>query len=131
MYPDCSENPGVAAAPGSSLFFGPDRRTSALDETLVNGTAPRAFEFNAAPGGYHSVLLVPMLFALAEERKGRGDDLIVAYVIGVETEMRLARAVNACDDENGDSARMLGVFATAASASSSSSLVRSGRQRHS
>jgi hypothetical protein len=59
-----------------------------------------------------------MLFALAEDRKGRGDDLIAAYVIGVETEMRLARAVNARDDDNAwHPASMLGISATAAAAS--------------
>jgi hypothetical protein len=110
------KTPGVATAPGSSLIFGTDRRTSALDATLVNGTASHALEFSAAPGRQHSVALVPMLFALAEERKGRGDDLIAAHVIGVETEMRLARAVNAHHDAGWHPAGMLGIVATAAAA---------------
>jgi 2-methylcitrate dehydratase PrpD len=109
--------PGVAAAPGSSLIFATDRRTSALDATLVNGAASHALEFSAAPGGHHSVPLVPMLFALAEDRKGRGDDLIAAYVVGVETEMRLARAVNPRDDNAWHPASTFGIFATAAAAS--------------
>src|SRR6202022_476782 len=62
-----------------------------------------------------SVPLVPMLFALAEERRGRGDDLIAAYVIGAETEMRLARAVE-CDG-GWHPASTLGTLAAAAAAS--------------
>lgn len=109
--------PGVVTAPGASLIFGTDRRTSALDATLVNGTASHALDFGnfGATPGRHSVPLVSMLFALAEERKGRGDALIAAYVIGVETETRLARAVD-CDG-GWQLASTLGTLAAAAAAS--------------
>jgi 2-methylcitrate dehydratase PrpD len=110
--------PGVATAPGPSLIFGTDRRTSALDATLVNGTASRALDLDDLGdtlGGLQSVPLVPMLFALAEERRGRGDDLIAAYVIGTETEMRLARAVD--HDKGWHPASALGTLAAAAAAS--------------
>jgi 2-methylcitrate dehydratase PrpD len=110
--------PGVATAPGPSLIFGTERRTSALDATLVNGTASHALDFGNfgdTLGGHQSVPLVSMLFALAEERKGRGDDLIAAYVIGVETEIRLARAVE-CDG-GWHPASALGTLAAAAAAS--------------
>jgi 2-methylcitrate dehydratase PrpD len=108
---------GVATAPGPSLIFGTDRRTSALDATLVNGTASHALDFGNFSGtpGHHSVPLVSMLFALAEERKGRGDDLIAAYVIGLETKIRLARAVE-CDG-GWRPASTLGTLAAAAAAS--------------
>jgi 2-methylcitrate dehydratase PrpD len=109
--------PGVATAPGPSLIFGTDRRTSALDATLVNGTASHALDFGnfGATPGHHSVPLVSMLFALAEERKDRGDDLIAAYVIGAETEIRLARAVE-CDG-GWHPASALGTLAAAVAAS--------------
>ena len=109
--------PGVVTAPGASLIFGTDRRTSALDATLVNGTASHALDFGnfGATPGRHSVPLVSMLFALAEERKGRGDALIAAYVIGVETETRLARAVD-CDG-GWQLASTLGTLTAAAAAS--------------
>lgn len=109
--------PGVVTASGASLIFGTDRRTSALDATLVNGTASHALDFGnfGATPGHHSVPLVSMLFALAEERKGRGDALIAAYVIGAETEMRLARAVE-CDG-GWHPASALGTLAAAAAAS--------------
>lgn len=89
--------PGVASAPGPSLVFGSDRRTSALDATFVNGTASHALDFDdfsGALGGHHSVPLVPALLALAEERRLPGARVVTAYVVGVEAETRLARAVN-------------------------------------
>ncbi len=109
--------PGVATAPGPSLVFGTDRRTSALDATLVNGTASHALDFGnfGATPGHHSVPLVAMLFALAEERKGRGDDLIAAYVIGLETEIRLVRAAD--HDKGWRPVSTLGTLAAAAAAS--------------
>lgn len=115
------KTPGVATAPGSSLIFGTDRRTSALDAALVNGTASHALDFDDVSGtlgGHHSVPLVSMLFALAEERAFGGEDLIAAYVIGVETEIRLARAVNFHHYDKGwHPTATLGVFGGAAAAS--------------
>ena len=91
------KTPGIATAPGRSLIFGTARRTSALDAALVNGTASHALDFDdfsGTLGGHHSVPLVTALLALAEERGATGEAFIAAYVIGVETEIRLARAVN-------------------------------------
>ena len=109
--------PGVATAPGLSLIVGTDRRTSALDATLVNGAASHALDLDGMPGGHHRVPIVSMLFALAEERKGRGDDLIAAYVIGIETETRLATALDFHDDKGRHPAFTLGTFAAAGAAS--------------
>jgi 2-methylcitrate dehydratase PrpD len=89
--------PGVAEGPGQSLIFGTDRRTSALDAALVNGTASHALDyddFSSVFGGHQSVPLVAPLLALAEERKLSGERLVLAYMVGVETEIRLARAVH-------------------------------------
>lgn len=89
--------PGIASSPGASLILGTDRRTSALDATLVNGTASHALDyddFSGVLGGHQSVPLVAALFAVAEERKAGGMQVLLAYLVGVETEIRLARAVN-------------------------------------
>ncbi len=89
--------PGVGTSPGGSLILGTDRRTSALDATLVNGTAAHALDFDdfcATLGGHQSVPLVPALFAVAEERKLSGLHVLTAYIVGVETELRIARGVN-------------------------------------
>jgi 2-methylcitrate dehydratase PrpD len=88
---------GIGGAPGSSLVFGTDRRTSALDATLINGTASHALDyddFSGVLGGHQSVPLVAALFAIGEARHVSGRQLLTAYVVGVETEIRLARAVN-------------------------------------
>jgi len=124
-YPEpCTQillkTPGVATAPGPALVFGSARRTSALDAALINGTASHALDFDdfsGIMGGHHSVPLVSMLFALAEERGGTGEDLIAAYVIGVEVEIRLARAVNFHHYDKGwHPTATLGIFGTAAAA---------------
>jgi 2-methylcitrate dehydratase PrpD len=91
------KTPGISGAPGGALVFGTDRRTSALDATLVNGTASHALDyddFSGLLGGHQSVPLVAALFALGEERKATGQQLMLAYLVGVETEIRLSRAVN-------------------------------------
>ena len=111
---------GVATSPGPALIFGTQRRTSALDAALVNGTASHALDFddfNGVMGGHHSVPLVSALFALAEERGGNGEDIIAAYVIGVEVEIRFARAVNFHHYDKGwHPTGTLGVFGAAAAA---------------
>lgn len=115
------ETPGVADAPGKALLMGTGRRTSALDATLINGTASHALDFDdfsGALGGHQSVPLVPLLFALADERGATGKALIAAYVVGVETEIRLARAVNFHHYDKGwHPTATLGVFGGAAAAS--------------
>jgi 2-methylcitrate dehydratase PrpD len=112
--------PGVADGPGPALIFGTDRRTSALDATLVNGTASHALDyddFSGVLGGHQSVPLVPLLFALGEERGASGAELMTAYVVGVETEIRLARAVNFHHYDKGwHPTATLGIFGAVAAA---------------
>jgi 2-methylcitrate dehydratase PrpD len=88
---------GIAKAAGDSLIFGTDRRTNALDAAFVNGTASHALDFDdfsGVFGGHQSVPLVAPLIALGEERKASGRQLLHAYLVGVETEIKLARAVH-------------------------------------
>ena len=88
--------PGVATAPGRSLVFGTGIRTSALDAALVNGTAAHALDyddFSRVMGGHQPVPLMPPLVALAEEHAFSGAKVLLAYVVGVEVEIRLARAL--------------------------------------
>ena len=68
-----------------------------LDAALVNGTAAHALDyddFSSVFGGHQSAPLVPALFALAEAERSSGKDVVTAYAVGVETEIRLARAVH-------------------------------------
>ena len=115
------ETPGVAEAPGASLIFGTDRRTGALDAALVNGTASHALDYDdvsGVMGGHPSAPLVAPLFALAEARNISGERLISAYMVGVETEIRLARAVHHHHYDKGwHPTSTLGTFGAAAAAS--------------
>lgn len=113
--------PGVATAPGPCLILGGTRTTSALDAALVNGTASHALDYDDICGdfgGHHSAPIVPMLLALAQERGGSGLRFLAAYVVGVETEIRLARAVHPHHYDKGwHPTATLGVFGAAAAAS--------------
>jgi 2-methylcitrate dehydratase PrpD len=113
--------PGVVASGGPSLIFGTARRSSTLDATLVNGTASHALDyddFSAVMGGHQSVPLVAGLFAIGEERKLSGEAVLLAYLVGVETEIRMARAVNFHHYDKGwHPTSTLGTFGMAAAAS--------------
>lgn len=115
------DTPGVAEAPGKCSVFGTARKTSALDAVLVNGTASHALDyddFSQPMGGHQSVPLISPLLALAEERRLGGEAVIAAYVIGIETEIRLARAVNYHHYDKGwHPTSTLGVLGAAAAAS--------------
>ena len=110
--------PGVATAPGLCTLFGTARKTSALDAAFVNGTASHALDyddFSEPMGGHQSVPLVSPLMAVAEERGLSGARLIQSYVVGIETEIRLARAVNFHHYDKGwHPTATLGVFGAAA-----------------
>src|SRR6516162_2780441 len=115
------ETPGIAEAPGPALIFGTSRRTSALDATLINGTASHALDYDdvsGVMGGHHSAPVTAPIFALGEELKLSGRRVLAAYIIGVETEVRLSRAVNFHHYDKGwHPTATLGVFGAAAAAS--------------
>lgn len=112
--------PGVATAPGNALVFGSGRRTSALDAAFINGIASHALDyddFSSAFGGHQSVPLVAPLFALAEDRGLSGKQLVTAYAVGLEAEMRLARTVHPHHYDKGwHPTATLGIFGTVAGA---------------
>jgi 2-methylcitrate dehydratase PrpD len=110
--------PGIAQAPGVCTLVGTNRKTSALDATFFNGTASHALDyddFSQPMGGHQSAPLVAPLLAVAEERGLSGAKLIQSYVVGVETEIRLARAVNFHHYDKGwHPTATMGVFGAAA-----------------
>src|SRR6516164_6824872 len=110
--------PGVAEAPGPCTLFGTHHKTSALDATFFNGTASHALDyddFSQPMGGHQSAPLVAPLLAVAEERRLSGAQLIQSYVVGVETEIRLARSVNFHHYDKGwHPTATMGVFGAAA-----------------
>lgn len=112
--------PGIAAAPGPALIHGTDRRTSVLDAALVNGTASHALDYDdvaGSMGGHPSVMLIPALIPLAEMQGSGGRDLVLAYVVGFETECRIARGVHFHHYDKGwHPTATLGIFGTTAAA---------------
>lgn len=112
--------PGVAQAAGPALIWASNIRTSALDATLVNGTASHALDYDDVAGimgGHPSAMLVPPLLALADGTAATGRDLVLAYLVGFETECRLARGVHFHHYDKGwHPTATLGIFGTVAAA---------------
>ena len=112
--------PGIATADGPALILGTDRRTSVLDAALVNGVASHALDYDdvaGSMGGHPSAMLVPALLPLAEMLGSSGQDLVVAYVAGFETECRIARGVHHHHYDKGwHPTATLGIFGTVAGA---------------
>jgi 2-methylcitrate dehydratase PrpD len=112
------KTPGVATAPGNCSLFGFTYKTSALDASFINGTASHALDyddFSQPMGGHQSAPLVAPLIALAEEHRLSGLQLLQSYIVGIETEIRLARAVNFYHYDKGwHPTATLGIFGTAA-----------------
>ena len=110
--------PGVAEASGPCTLLGTARKTSALDAVFFNGTASHALDyddFSQPMGGHQSAPLVAPLMAVAEERRLSGAQLIQSYVVGIETEIRLARSVNFHHYDKGwHPTATMGVFGAAA-----------------
>ena len=114
------EVPGVADASGRCLIIGTKRKVSALDATLVNGISSHALDFDDFSdvlGGHQSVPLVPVLFALAQEYRKTGWDIVNAYTVGFEVEHRFAMAVHPYHYDKGwHPTATLGIFGTVAAA---------------
>ena len=107
------------AAAGPALIFGHSARLDVLSAALINGVASHALDFDDCSntlGGHPSAPIVPALLAIAEGVSGQ--DFIAAYAAGVETETKLARAVNFHHYEKGwHPTATLGTFGSAAACS--------------
>lgn len=94
--------------------------TSMEDAALVNGVAAHALDYDdvqASLSGHPSVPVLPAALALAEHRQASGAALLTAFVVGVEIESKLGRAVNPAHYEAGwHATSTLGTFGAAAAA---------------
>ncbi|MDH2352246.1 MmgE/PrpD family protein [Bradyrhizobium sp. SSUT112] len=79
---------GVAMTGGSSLVFGTERRTSAVDAALINATAAVAGS-EASRDAANSACIVA-LFGLCEERGKTGQEFFDALISGAEISPCLA-----------------------------------------
>lgn len=95
--------------------------TSAPDAALANGTMAHALDYDdvCIPMlGHPTVPILPAVLALAEKLGSSGNDVIAAYIMGVEVEIRLAMAMNPEHYQFGwHSTSVLGTMGAAAAAS--------------
>lgn len=113
-----SDAQGASRSGGSASILGTRLRAGVLDAAMINATASHALDyddFSQPMGGHQSVPLVMPLLALAESGSRSGLDLIRAYVIGIETEIRVARSVNFHHYDKGwHPTATIGIFGTVA-----------------
>jgi len=83
-----------AGAPQAAVF-GRSERLDALNAALINGISTHVLDYDDthARAVHPSAPLWPALLAFAEWRATRGEDLVLAFVLGVETECRIALSV--------------------------------------
>ena len=95
-------------------------RASMEAAALVTGVAAHALDYDdvqASLSGHPSVPVLPPALALAERQRASGAALLTAFVVGVEIEAKLGRAVNPAHYETGwHATATLGVFGAAAAA---------------
>jgi 2-methylcitrate dehydratase PrpD len=95
-------------------------RASVEDAALANGTAAHALDYddlNASLSGHPSVPILSAALPLAEREHASGAALLTAFVVGVEIEAKLGRALNPTHYEVGwHATSTLGVFGAAAAA---------------
>jgi 2-methylcitrate dehydratase PrpD len=107
----------TAVRDGGCTVIGSNERLRMLDAALVNGTAGHALDFDDTSkslAGHPTVVIMPALLALAEQQKGSGEDVINAYIVGVEAATRIARGVNFHHYEKGwHPTATLGIFGAA------------------
>jgi 2-methylcitrate dehydratase PrpD len=72
-------------------------RLPALSAALINGAAAHALDYddvNMAMPGHPSVVILPGLLALAEQRRSSGGEVVTAFVAGYETACRIGAALS-------------------------------------
>jgi 2-methylcitrate dehydratase PrpD len=103
-----------------AVVAGTTLRASIEDAALTNGIAAHALDYddlNASLSGHPSVPVLPATLALAERERASGQALLTAFVVGVEIEAKLGRALNPAHYEAGwHATSALGVFGAAGAA---------------
>ncbi|HEY4670125.1 MAG TPA: MmgE/PrpD family protein [Tepidiformaceae bacterium] len=80
------------AAGGPVTVVGTGLRASVLDAALINGAAGHALDYDdthLAMTGHPTAPILPAVLALAEEADAPGEDVLTAFVTGVEVACRL------------------------------------------
>ena len=102
----------VAVGIGRDIALGSD------SAALLNGVSAHALDFDdqsySLPG-HPSAVVLPAVFAVAEEVGASGRDLLLAYVVGVETACKLGASLNPHHFQQGwHATASIGVFGAAA-----------------
>jgi 2-methylcitrate dehydratase PrpD len=109
---------GVTSGSGSAQVMGHNRRVSALDAAMINGTASHALDFDdcsTTMNGHPSAPILSAMFALSDEIGVSGEAFIAAYVAGFETACKISLGVNLYQYTLGwHPTGTLGVFGSAA-----------------
>ncbi len=79
--------------PTGVSVLGHRRRARLDDAVLINGAMGHALDFDDVimPMGHPTVPVAPVVFALAQQRGASGAAALEAFIVGVETECRIAR----------------------------------------
>ncbi len=86
---------GTAGGQGRISVIGRGRTDDAGFAAFHNGALAHALEFDDStlnPVGHPSCVIVPALFALAEQTRAGGRGLLEAYLVGLEVHSRLGQA---------------------------------------
>ena len=101
-----------------ATVIGTPLRVCVEDAAFVNGTAAHALDYddvNASLSGHPSAPILCSTLAIAERAGSSGSALVIAFVVGVEIEAKLGRALNPAHYEVGwHATATLGVFGAAA-----------------
>ena len=78
--------------PPQSSVFGSDLKVSVQDAALVNGVVAHALDYDdcGVKIGHPSVLILPDVLSLGEYWCASGRDILIAYIVGLEVEGKLA-----------------------------------------
>lgn len=83
------------AGPPQASLFGRTERLDILSAALVNGISTHVLDFDDTHelAVHPSAPVLPALLAYAEWKKASGEDLVHAFILGVEAEVRIALSV--------------------------------------
>lgn len=86
---------GEFSGPPQAAVLGRGERLDILNAAFINGISTHVLDYDDthARAVHPSAPVLPALLAFAEWRKTSGEDLIHAFVLGVETECRIALSV--------------------------------------
>ncbi len=106
---------------GTAGILGGRLRTSPSTAALVNGVLGHALDYddvNWSLKGHPTVPLLPALFAVGEERKASGQEIITSYILGYEVEAKIGLGINPEHYDRGwHSTATLGTFGALAGVS--------------